>query len=134
MATAPIKVAGAGPIVFGAGYVFATIKTRYLFVGYSDDPAEITPHQVLAPKTGIVKNLRIIHNILGGNANPITYRVRVNGIATLINVVIPANAASGIDITNTAPVTAGQPIDIEVTKVLSVGSSPRNVVAIVEVT
>lgn len=134
MASIHIGQTAAGSLVFGAGDVFSTTTTRYLFAGYSDDPAEITPHRVLSPKTGTVKNLRVIHNILGGNANPIIYRVLVNGIPTLINAVVPANALSGIDTTNTSPVAAGQSIDIEVSKTFSVGRSPRNIVAIVEVT
>lgn len=125
--------AGQDSLVFGAGSVFASTRTRYLYAGYSDRQAELTPVQVASPRTGTVQALYVFHNILGTGANPITYRVRVNNVATLINVVLAANAFSGADTTNTAPVTAGQPIDIVVTKAATLGASPDNVVAIVEV-
>jgi hypothetical protein len=126
-------VTASDSLIFGAGTVFASVKTRYLFAGYSDSPAEITPIQVASPRTGTVSRLQVFHNILGGGANPITYRVRVNNVGTIVNVVLAANALYGADFTNTVPVTAGQPIDVEVTKTAIVGASPRNVVVIMEV-
>lgn len=124
---------GQDSLIFGAGSVMASTRTRYLYAGYSDRQAELTPVQVASPRTGTVQRLYVFHNVLGGGANPITYRVRVNNVATLINVVLAANAFSGADTTNTAPVTAGQPIDIVVTKAVTLGASPDNIVAIVEV-
>ena len=124
---------GQDSLVFGAGSILPTGTTRYLFVGYSDSLAEVTAIQVPSPRTGTLRSLRVIHNILGTVATPITYRVRVAGVATLINVVLAANAASGADTTNTAAVTAGQPIDIEVTKSTLGGRAPTNIVAILEV-
>lgn len=130
---ATIAAVGRDSLVFGAGSVLSSTRTRYLYAGYSDRQAELAPIQVPSPRTGVIQDLRIFQNIPGAGSNPITYRIRVGGVGTSLNVVLAANALSGATLGSPVPVLAGQGIDIEVTKALPIGASPDNIVAIVEV-
>jgi len=120
-------------LIFGAGFIFSSVRTRYLFSGYSDSPAELTPVQTASPRTGVVTSIQIYQNIVGSTVNPITYRVRIGNVPSLLNAVVASNATYGATFGAAEPVTLGQPVDVEVTKASPIGAPPANIVVIVEV-
>ena len=120
-------------IIFGANRVGSTIKNRFLFAGYSDHTAEVIAHQALSPLSGFIRNFRVIQNIPSGNGNSITYRIRVNDAVTTLVVTLASTATSGANTSTTVPVSAGDRIDVRVEKSSGIAASPRNVVAVVEV-
>jgi hypothetical protein len=81
---------------------------------------------------GTLQNLRIRHNITAGNGNAIVYTVRVNGVAVAITASVPSTTTSGSNTVNTAVVAAGDTVDIEVTKALSIGTSPSDIAVTLE--
>lgn len=121
------------PLVFGADRVGATTTTRYLYAGNAERLAEITPYQILVTRPGNLQRFRVLQNVPNGNGSAIAYTVRVNGVATALAVSIPSTTGGGADLLSTVPVAAGDAVDVEITKAAGVGSSPRNVVATVEV-
>lgn len=120
--------------VFGAGSVFNTTTTRYLFPGYSDSTAQTVPVQFRVPRAGTFQNLRVRHNQLGSSANTVTYTLRVNGTPSTLTVSLASNAADGNDLVNSVVVAAGDLIDIEVTKGSSITGALRDILASVEFT
>jgi len=133
---ARITIPGGGAtaiVEFGADSVGSSPTDRYLYAGYAERLAEVVPHFWTAPRAGTLQNLYVRHNKLGGNANTITYRVRVNTVATVLIVTLAANATVAFNTTDTVAVAAGDRIDLQVVKTINVGSSPRNVIATMEV-
>jgi hypothetical protein len=128
-------VAGAdatGSFIWGADNVTGTTATRYLFPGYSDSLAQTVPVQFRVPRAGTLRNLRVRHNTGAGNGNNIVYTLRVNGVASTLTVTLASTANDGSDLVNTVGVSAGDLVDIRVTKASSVGSSPQDITASVE--
>ena len=133
---ARITIPGGGAtaiVEFGADSVGSSPTDRYLYAGYAERLAEVVPHFWTAPRAGTLRNMYVRHNKLGGNANIITYRVRVNTVATVLIVTLAANATVAFNTTDTVAVAAGDRIDLQVVKTINVGSSPRNVIATMEV-
>jgi hypothetical protein len=114
---------------WGAGLLGATITPRYLYPWYNDQLAEVGELGLLAPRPGVLKNFRVVHTIPDGNGNLITYTVRVGGVNSPLAVAFASTDAFGFDLTNAISVSAGDRVSVLVTKVLSVGASPRNIVA-----
>lgn len=119
-------------LIFGANSVLATTVSRFLYPGYSDDQAQTTTIQIVAPRAGILRNLRVRHNDPAGNGNAIVYTVRVNGTPTSLSASLASTSANGSDTSNTASVVAGDLIDLIVTKAAGVGTSPTDVTAMLE--
>lgn len=119
-------------LVFGAGSVLATTVTRYLYPSYSDQQAQTVAVQLVSPRAGILRNMRVRHNIVGGNSNAIVYTVRINETPSSLSVSLAADTANGSDVSNTASVVAGDRIDIVVTKATDVGTSPFDITAMLE--
>ena len=123
---------------WGAGSILVTTTTRYLFPtgtsGGSGGNAPVNPIQIRIFKAGTLKNLRIRHRTTGGNANIVTYTVRINNVATTIAASIAANAAglNTQDLVNTAAVAAGDLVDIRVTKAANIATSPNDITATLE--
>jgi hypothetical protein len=61
------------------------------------------------------------------------YTVRKNSVATLLSVSMASTAADGSDLVNVISFAAGDLLDIEVTKAASVGTTPNDVLAVLEV-
>jgi hypothetical protein len=120
-------------LLMGNASVAATTTTRYLTPGFDGVTAPTTPVQFRVPKAGTLRRLRVRHNTGAGNGLAIVYTVRVNGVASALTVSMASTAADGSDLVNTVAVAAGDLIDIEVTKAASVGTSPADVMASLEV-
>lgn len=118
-----------GPSVlsFGAASVLATTTTRYLYPNYQTANASTTVVQMRVPMSGTLKNL-YLHQTGAGNGNTIVYTVRKNGVATALKVTIASTGTNGSDTVNSVAVTAGDLVDIEVTKALAIVMSPSDIV------
>lgn len=122
----------ASTLIWGDNSVATSTTTRYLTPGYDDGIAETSPTQILAPRSGTLRNMRVLHNGTSGNGNPIVYTLRINGVASALSVSLASTAAVGSDLVSTVAVLAGDRIDVEITKAASVGSSPSNVTLSIE--
>jgi hypothetical protein len=121
------------PITWGAGDIAKTTTTRYLFPGYDDDLAQTDIIQWRVPRNGTVRNLRVRCNAVGAAATNLTYTLRVNGVGTALAVTMAASSADGSNLANSVVVSAGDLVDIEVTKAaVLVGAKPYDIVASVE--
>lgn len=118
---------------FGASSVAATTTTRYLWPWHEDSLAQTAPVQFRVPFGCTLVNLRVRHNNPAGNGNNIVYTVRNNGATTALTCTLASTASDGSDLTNSAVFAAGDLIDIVVTKAASVGTSPSNITATIEV-
>lgn len=120
--------------MFGAESVGASTTTRYLLPSYSDTLATSSPVQVEIP-SGVTSfdfvRMDIRHNSPAGNGNDIVYTLRVNGVASLLTLTL-ASTATSATVTATVAISAGDLLDIEVTKAATVAASPTGVVALVE--
>lgn len=129
-------LAGTPGMAFGDNSVTATTTTRYLNPWYEDATAEtngVTNARIIAWRAGTLRDLFVKHGNPNGNNNAIVYTVRVNGIATALTVSLGSNTAGpASDLANSVAVVQGDEIDIEVTKALSIGSSPNNITAQME--
>jgi hypothetical protein len=127
--------AGAGPafLHWGSNSVSATTTTRYMPPGYDSALASLTAIQYRVPAACTIRNLRVRHNVLNGNGSPIVYTVRKNGVVTALTASLASTSSDASDLVNTVSFAAGDLLDIEVTKAASVGTSPNDVTAIVEV-
>lgn len=119
-------------IHWGNSGVSSTTTTRYLTPGYEDSLAPTTVIQWRVPYNGTLKNLRVRHNTTAGNGNAIVYTLRKNGTASALTASVNSTAADGNDLSNSVSVTAGDLIDIEVTKAASIATSPSDIVASME--
>lgn len=125
-------------LLFGAGQVGSTTTTRYLYPGYDDDLAQTVSMQMVAPYAGTLRDFYVRHNSADGNGNSIVYTVRVGPpagpmVATAITVSLATGAiGQGSDLANSVAVAAGDIIDIEVTKAASVGNSPDDITATID--
>lgn len=118
--------------IFGAGNVASTTATRYLFPGYSESLAQTTAIQFRVVRAGFLQNMYVRHNVPNGNNNAIVYTVRINGVGTALSVSLGSNTADGNDLVNVVGVSAGDLVDVEVTKAAGVAQSPRDVMVSVE--
>lgn len=128
-----LDVSAKSYLQWGNSSVSGTTTTRYLSPGYGDATAQTTPIQQVVPTAGTLRNLRVKHNSPAGNGNAIVYTVRINGAATGVTVSLASTGTDGADTVNTAAVVAGDKIDIIVTKAVTVGASPGDVTASLEV-
>jgi hypothetical protein len=120
-------------LLWGDSSVSATTTTRYLTPGYADGTASTAPIQFRVLSAGTLRRLRVRHNSTAGNGNAIVYTVRVNGVASAVTVSLASTSSDGSDLSNTVAVAAGDLVDIEITKASSVGTSPSEVMASLEV-
>ena len=122
------------PVLFGADNVSPSTTTRYLFPGNADRLAEtVTPNGIRITHAGALRHLHVQHNAPGGNGNFVTYTVVVNGTPTALLVNLASTASTASNVVSVVPVVVGDLVEIRVTKAASVGASPRNVIATLEV-
>ena len=121
-----------GVLHWGDNSVASSTATRYLDPGFEARTAPLSPIQVRAPRTGTIQNMYVVHNSPGGTGATITYTLRVAGVASALSVGLASTATSGADTVSTVAVTAGDLLDIEVTKVAAAGGGQRQPVVSVE--
>jgi hypothetical protein len=133
-----VDIPGAAPgapaiLLWGDNRIAASVTTRYLTPGYDDGTAETSPTQFRVPAAGTLRLLRVRQNVVGAGAPLVAYTVLVNGAPTALAVSMPPTVTDGADLANTVPVAAGDLLAIRITKAAPLGSSPRNIVASLEV-
>jgi hypothetical protein len=116
---------------WGNNSISSTTSTRYLTPGYQDAIAPTTVVQFRLPFACTLKNLRI-RQVGAGNGNNVVFTLRLNGAGTALAVTLASTGTDGGPDTDSVSGAAGDLIDIEVTKAASVGTSPSDVTAIVE--
>jgi len=119
-------------LLWGNNDVGSSTTTRYLSPGFNNSLAEVAPTQIRASRAGTMRNMRVRQNIVSGNGSAIVYVFRVNGVVTALTVSMASTASDGSDLASSVVVAAGDLLDIEVTKAVSVGSSPSNITATFE--
>lgn len=122
----------ASPLIWGANTLTATTTTRYLFPGNANATASSSVIQFRVPRAGTLQNMRVLQNGPSGNGNAIVYTLRVGGAPSLLSVSMASTDSDGSDLVNTVAVLAGDLLDVEVTKALSIGSSPSDTVLSLE--
>ena len=120
------------PMLWGDDVVGTTTTTRYLTPGYDNGLSETISTQIRIIRAGTLQNMRVRHNTTAGNGNSIVYTLRVNGVGSALGVSLASTTVDGSDLASTVAVSAGDLLDIEVTKASVVGASPSNITATVE--
>jgi hypothetical protein len=127
-------LAEGGLLIWGNTSVGSTVTTRFLTPGFSSSLAPTSVVQFRAPFAGTLSHLRVRHNVTAGNGNNIVYTLRVNGVDTPLTVAVPSTSSDGNNLVDETSVNAGDLLDIEVTKAASIGASPTDVTASIEIT
>lgn len=123
-APSPPTTGGKCMMYFGSQVITNTAVTRYLSPGYMAN-AGTTPLQVPVPFNCTAKNLYVYVASPAGNGLNITYKLRVNSVGTALAVTIPSTTGSGNDTTNQVSITAGDRVDVEVSKAADVATGPQ---------
>ena len=92
-----------------------------------------TPVFLRAPFDGTARSMYVDQNNPGGNGNPITYTLDVNGGSTDLTVTMASTDAQASDTTHVATFAEGDTLVIRAVKPTSIGSSPNNIVASLEI-
>lgn len=119
-------------LVWGNSSVSATTTTRFLTPSFDDSLAKTSATQFRVPRAGTIRKLRVLQNSPAGNGNAVVYTLRVENVATALSVSMASTDTDGSDLVHSAAVNAGDRIDIVVTKALSTGSSPGDIVVVAE--
>ncbi len=120
----------ASQLLFGAESLATNTTPKYMRPGYTPDPAPTDPVQMPLTRGGTLRNM-FIHQTGDGNGTNITYTVRINSVATALAVTMASTDSSAFNIVNSVVVSAGDLIDIEVTKAGGVGNSPDDIICTV---
>jgi hypothetical protein len=118
---------------WGDASIASTTATRYLTPGYDSGTAPTSPVSYRVPRGGVMQNLYIQCGTANGNGNNVVYSVRVNSIASALSLTLASNIVTGSNQTNRVSVNKGDLIDIVVTKAASIGTSPSDVMASLEI-
>jgi hypothetical protein len=118
---------------WGDSSIASTTATRYLTPGYDSGTAPTNAVAYRVPRDGVMQNMYINCRTAGGNGNNVVYTVRVNSISSGLAVTLASNVISGSNLSTRVNVTQGDTIDIEVTKAASIGTSPEDVMASLEI-
>jgi len=108
---------------------------RYMHPGFGDQTALLTRVSVRMPRTGSLMNMYVHHNQLGASSNRVRYTLQVNAVSSALVVDLQANAPDASDTTTVVPVSAGDLVDIQVTKPdgsLGGGGSPMEITITLE--
>lgn len=132
MSTLITKFVSKCVLAWGNGNVSATTTTRYMSPWFEDGVAPTSPVQYRVPFAGRVKNMRVRVNSPAGNGNAVVYTFRVNSVASTLAVSLASTSSDGSDTANTVTLAAGDLLDIEVTKAVSVGAAPVDLECTIE--
>lgn len=114
---------------FGANAISSTTADRYLYPCYVDALAPLNPIQWKAPFALRIDNLYVLHNIPGGNGEQVVYTLRKNNSVQSLTVSLASTGSFASDLAHSVIVAQGDLIDVIVTKALSIGSTPNDIMA-----
>lgn len=123
------------PVVWGSGDVVNTVGTVFIPPGWSNQQARATrDYSVTMTRAGIMKNLRVRHNLAVGNGNTVVYTVTKNSVDTTLTATLATGAiGNASDTTHSFTVVAGDLIDIKAVKGTALGSGGGAISPIVSV-
>lgn len=111
-------------LAFGNNSVAASADTRFLDQWGSTTTAgllQTTP--IVAPRSGVLRNLFVRHQAAVGNGNSVEYTVLINGVVTTITVTLATGTVTqASDLINTAAVVQGDRITLRAVKALALGN------------
>ena len=113
---------------WGANSVAATTVVRYLFPWYHDALAPSVPFQLVMPMARVARSLYVHHGVTAGNGGVIVYALRVAGVTTALTAALTSTGTDASDLVHAVMIPGGSLVDLVVTKAVSVGTSPGNVV------
>ena len=119
-------------LYWGNGDIATNTPARFMSPGYEETAAPTNTIAFAVPSAGTLQNFRIHCRTATGNGNPAVYTIRKNGVATALTISLASNATDGSDLAHTVAFAAGDLIDITVTKAATIGTSPADVMASVE--
>lgn len=119
-------------IIFGAESVSNAPNTRFLYPGNVDITASSSIKNMIATRSGTLRNLNVLHNDPDGNGNSIVYTVLINGTPSSLTVTMASTDSTGSDLVNTVAISAGNSIGMQAVKGSSLAQSPSSVVATME--
>lgn len=134
----PYEITSSTILVFGAKNITATTTTRYLFPSYGDSTAPTapggsdTPPSYRMPRAGTIRKMYVRQNAPKGNGEDIVYTLIKNGAPTTLTTSIASTAYDASDLVNSVAIAQGDLLDIEVTKALSIGTSPVDILITME--
>lgn len=92
------------------------------------------PIQWTASRAGRLRKFRLLHRAPAGNGNSIVYTLRKNGVATAAVLTLASTGSAVSDLVTEVTVAAGDKLDWEVTKALTIATSPSDVTLTAEYT
>ena len=122
----------AAMIAWGNNSVGGTTALRYLDPWGAQNQIASTdgttnPRHV-AVRDGFLRFMYVRHGNPDGNGRDVVYTVRVNSVAAALTVTLASTGSQASDLANVVPVSAGDTIDIEITKPNgNIGNSPDGV-------
>lgn len=119
-------------LFWGNNRIGSSTTTRYLNPSATRNLAGTSAIQYVIPRSGIIQNMSVVHNSPAGNGNNIVYTLRVNSVSTPLSVSISSTGILSSDTLNTVVVDEGDLLDVEVTKISPIGSSPSDIIATME--
>lgn len=119
-------VGGPSVIMFGDATLQQSTATRYLTPGYDAGGAPTVAMRYPVPRDGVIEDMRISCRAAPGNGNNVVYTLRVNSVASALAVTLASDTLDG-SATGAVAVSAGDILDIEVTKATAIGSSLNDV-------
>jgi len=127
---------GGSTLAWGNQSVGGTTSLRYLDPWGAQNQIAgtdgTTNARHVAPRGGTLRNMYVRSGNPDGNGNSISYTVRVNGAITALVVTMASTDPQASDLVDTVAVTAGQNIDVEVSKSGNIGNSPDGITVTLE--
>lgn len=120
-------------LVFGNNSVASTTITRYMNPFGVNASASTTIINMVIPFAATIKNMHVYHNNTAGNGNNIVYTLLKNAVATSLTVTIPSTTQTASDTVNSASVSAGDRLTVEITKAIAIGASPGDIYISMEI-
>jgi hypothetical protein len=124
---------GKSLLIFGNNGIFNTTATRYLYAGASDSLAPTTIINMVMPFAATIKNMHVYHNTPAGNGSNIVYTLVKNGTPASLTVTIPSTTQTASDTSNSVSVVAGDRLAVQVTKAVTIGVSPSDIIVTMEI-
>lgn len=119
------------PLIWGNRQIATSTAPRWLSFGFDSSTAQTQAVEVPAPRPGRLQRLRVQHGTPRGNGVPIVYTLHVNGIPTALTVSLASTGSDAADLNQAHGVTVvgGDKLSLVATKSASIGQSPLNVTA-----
>lgn len=113
-------------VTWGATNVAATTVARWLAPGFYGAVGSTTAISFLSPAAGSFQNLTVSWRP-AGNGNSVTFALWISGVLAA-SLSVSSTSSSGSLSTGLLPVSLFAPVELRVTKAVSIGSSPSDII------